>query len=90
MKFARSSVMLLSGTGLALAGRNASQATYQEMPPQGPGVRCSSAIIWGDAQKTGDTLSEARASSFVTDFNLVDAHSDGIISETDMGSLSCR
>ena len=39
MKFARSSVMLLSGTGLALAGRNASQATYQEMPPRGPGVR---------------------------------------------------
>ena len=66
---------------------------YQEMPPRGPGVRfddAKCAIIWGDAQKTGDTLSEARASSFVTDFNLVDAHSDGIISETDMGSLSCR
>jgi hypothetical protein len=79
--------MLLFGTLLAAAAPGVSEAkvsgdTASEVPSTMPDD-ATCAKIWSEAQQTGDTLSEAQASSFVSDFNLVDAHSDGIISETE-------
>ena len=80
-------LVLLMSTGLAFAGPGAGPPKEPADPTAGrpsavlDEAKCMS--VWSAAQKTGDTLSEGQAASFVTNFKLVDADGNGTISEAE-------
>lgn len=87
MRLILTSVVLLVGTGYALAGPGAGQPRQPADPPSGrpaailDEAKCSD--VWGMTQREGDSLSEGQAAPFIVNFDLVDANSDGKISEAE-------
>jgi hypothetical protein len=73
--------------GYALAGPGAGQPTTPADPSSGrptavlDDAACSN--VWSLTQRQGDTLSEGQAAPFIVNFKLVDANSDGKISEAE-------
>ena len=79
--------LLLMSAGYALAGPGAGQPTTPADPSSGrpaavlDDAACSN--VWSLTQRQGDTLSEGEAAPFIVNFKLVDANSDGKISEAE-------
>jgi hypothetical protein len=79
--------LLLMSAGYALAGPGAGQPTTPADPSSGrptavlDDAACSN--VWSLTQRQGDTLSEGQAAPFIVNFKLVDANSDGKISEAE-------
>ena len=82
-----SSVVFIFSAGLALAGPGAGPPKEPADPASGrpsavlDEAKCEN--VWSAAQKSCDTLSEGQAAPLITNFKLVDADSDGKISETE-------
>jgi hypothetical protein len=79
--------LLIMSAGYALAGPGAGQPTTPADPSSGrptavlDDAACSN--VWSLTQRQGDTLSEGEAAPFIVNFKLVDANSDGKISEAE-------
>jgi hypothetical protein len=81
-----SAVFLLSA-GYALAGPGSEEPKQPADPAAGrptailDDAKCAS--VWNMTQREGDALSEGQAAPFVVNFQLVDANSDGKITEAE-------
>jgi hypothetical protein len=81
-----SALVMLTGS-YALAGPGAGEPKEPADPPSGrpaavlDDAKCAS--VWSMAQREGDTLSEGQAAPFILNFKVVDADSDGKISEAE-------
>jgi hypothetical protein len=81
------SVLALLSASYALAGAGAGEPKDPADPPSGrpaavlDDAKCAS--VWSMTQRDGDTLSEGQAAPFIVNFQLVDANSDGKISEAE-------
>ena len=79
--------LFLITAGHALAGPGAGEPKEAAVPTSGrPGAvldeaKCAS--VWRLTERDGDTLSEDKAAPFIVNFKLVDANSDGKISEAE-------
>ena len=81
------SALVLLSASYALAGPGSGKPKEPADPPSGRptavlhDAKCSS--VWGMTQRDGDTLSEGQAAPFIVNFKMVDADSDGKISEAE-------
>ena len=79
--------LLLSSAGLASAGPGSGDPVTPADPSSGrpaavlDDAQCSN--VWSLTQRQGDTLTEGDAAPFIVNFKLVDANSDGKISEAE-------
>jgi hypothetical protein len=81
------SALVLLSASYALAGPGAGEPKQPADPSSGrPAAildesKCAS--VWSMTQRDGDTLSEGHAAPFVVNFKMVDADSDGKITEAE-------
>jgi hypothetical protein len=81
------SALVLLSASYAAAGPGAGEPKEPADPPSGrpaavlDDAKCGS--VWSMTQREGDTLSEGQAAPFIVNFKLVDADSDGKISEAE-------
>jgi hypothetical protein len=88
MKFVTlTSALILLSASYAVAGPGAGEPKEPADPPSGrpaavlDDAKCAS--VWSSTQREGDTLSEGQAAPFIANFQMVDADSDGKISEAE-------
>ena len=81
------SVLVLLSASYAIAGPGTGPPKEPADPPSGrpaailDDAKCAS--VWSMTQREGDTLSEGKAAPFIVNFKLVDADSNGQISEAE-------
>jgi hypothetical protein len=79
--------LMLFGAGYALAGPGSGEPKQPADPASGrpsamlDDAKCAS--VWSMTEREGDTLSEGKAAPFIVNFSMVDANSDGKISEAE-------
>ena len=79
--------LVLFGTSYALAGPGSGESKEPADPSSGrpsamlDDAKCAS--VWSLTEREGDTLSEDKAAPFIVNFKMVDANSDGKISEAE-------
>jgi hypothetical protein len=79
--------LLLCSSGFALAGPGSGEPKQPADPASGrptamlDDAKCAS--VWSMTEREGDTLSEGKAAPFIVNFDMVDANSDGKITEAE-------
>jgi hypothetical protein len=88
MKFVTlTSALILLSASYAVAGPGAGEPKEPADPPSGrpaavlDDAKCAN--VWSMTQREGDTLSQGKAAPFIINFKMVDADSDGKISEAE-------
>lgn len=79
--------LVLFSAGYALAGPGSGEPKQPADPASGrptamlDDAKCTS--VWSMTERDGDTLSEGNAAPFIVNFDMVDANSDGKITEAE-------